>query len=189
MLACNGAVFTNPLGRSPNRGCALGYRPGGGRAGQTANAETPGKGSAFPSSFYISERANENPRPCPLGGELRARDWRAVSAPLPSPPWGRGWTATRALTSGGGPGEGVQAQRAYPTASMSNTSGLLGFGRRLAKLARFVNLSRRACQGTCLALGIWSFHGFDPLTRPAPAGESAGCRPPSPPKGRGQKIS
>ena len=26
---------------------------------------------------------------------------------------------------------------------------------------------------------------FDPLTRPAPAGESAGCGPPSPPRGRG----
>jgi hypothetical protein len=25
----------------------------------------------------------------------------------------------------------------------------------------------------------------DPLTRPAPAGESAGCGPPSPPRGRG----
>ena len=27
----------------------------------------------------------------------------------------------------------------------------------------------------------------DPLTRPAPAGESAGCGPPSPPRGRGQR--
>jgi hypothetical protein len=26
----------------------------------------------------------------------------------PSPPWGRGWTATRAFTSGGGTGEGVK---------------------------------------------------------------------------------
>jgi hypothetical protein len=29
---------------------------------------------------------------------------------------------------------------------------------------------------------------FDPLTRLAPAGESAGCEPPSPPRGRGQWI-
>jgi hypothetical protein len=28
-------------------------------------------------------------------------------------------------------------------------------------------------------------YGFDPLTRPAPADESAGCEPPSPPRGRG----
>jgi len=28
----------------------------------------------------------------------------------PSPPWGRGWTASRRTSSGGGPGEGVQAQ-------------------------------------------------------------------------------
>ena len=27
---------------------------------------------------------------------------------------------------------------------------------------------------------------LDPLTRPAPAGESAGCGPPSPPRGRGR---
>ena len=28
-------------------------------------------------------------------------------------------------------------------------------------------------------------HGLDPLTRRAPAGENAGCAPPSPPRGRG----
>ena len=33
----------------------------------------------------------------------------------PSPLWGRGWTATRALTSGGGPGEGVELVKTqYP---------------------------------------------------------------------------
>ena len=30
---------------------------------------------------------------------------------------------------------------------------------------------------------------WDPLTRPAPAGENAGCGPPSPPRGRGTSIS
>ncbi len=30
---------------------------------------------------------------------------------------------------------------------------------------------------------------LDPLTRPAPAGESAGCGPPSPPRGRGRRFS
>ena len=30
---------------------------------------------------------------------------------------------------------------------------------------------------------------WDPLTRPAPAGENAGCGPPSPPRGRGTFIS
>jgi len=34
-----------------------------------------------------------------------------------------------------------------------------------------------------------SASGLNPLTRPAPAGESAGCRPPSPPRGRGQGFS
>jgi hypothetical protein len=33
------------------------------------NVETPGKGSAFPWTFYISERASENLRPRPFGGE------------------------------------------------------------------------------------------------------------------------
>ena len=32
-------------------------------------------------------------------------------------------------------------------------------------------------------------HSLDPLTCPAPAGESAGCGPPSPPRGRGKCIS
>ena len=33
----------------------------------------------------------------------------------PSPLWGRGWAATRALTSGGGPGEGVELVKTqYP---------------------------------------------------------------------------
>ena len=65
----------------------------------------------------------------------------------------------------------------------------LRLGRRLAKLARFVNLSRRAGPGACLAIAIWSFHRFDPLTRPSPADENAGGRPPSPPKGRGRSLS
>src|SRR5271170_2874298 len=38
----------------------------------------------------------------------------------------------------------------------------LRLGRCLAKLARRVNLPRRARQRGCLAVGIWSFHGFDP---------------------------
>src|SRR5271170_5438532 len=74
----------------------------------------------------------------------------------------------------------------------------LRLGRRLAKLARFVNLSRRACPRACLAIGIGSFHRFDPLTPttskawgplPSPADENAGGRPPSPPKGRGPSLS
>ena len=38
-----------------------------------------------------------------------------MRATQPSPLWGRGWTATRALTSGGGPGEGVELVKTqYP---------------------------------------------------------------------------
>jgi hypothetical protein len=32
---------------------------------------------------------------------------------LPSPPWGRGWTATGAFTSRRGPGEGVVQRPLY----------------------------------------------------------------------------
>jgi hypothetical protein len=39
--------------------------------------------------------------------------------------------------------------------------------------------------GTAMVVGIVAIVHLDPLTRPAPAGESAGCGPPSPPRGRG----
>ncbi len=53
------------------------------------------------------------------------------------------------------------------------------------KLSCLINLLRRAFQGSCLAIGLWSIHDFDPLTRPAPADENAVSGPPSPPGGRG----
>ena len=68
--------------------------------------------------------------------------------------------------SRGETGEGVQAQRAYPTASIN-----VRFHGMLA--------SETLTPTTSRTLG--------PL--PAPAGESAGCGPPSPPKGRGLSLS
>src|ERR1035437_5679209 len=53
----------------------------------------------------------------------------------PSPLWGRGWTATRALTSGGGPGEGVELVKTqYPyrrTRSLARTAGQIDKAREL----------------------------------------------------------
>ena len=46
------------------------------------------------------------PAPPPQGGEERVD-----LVLLPSPPWGRGWTATGAFTSRGGPGEGVTQEQ------------------------------------------------------------------------------
>ena len=51
-----------------------------------------------------------------------------------------------------------------------------------------INLHHRAGEGARFPVRMWRTHGFDPLTRPAPADEDAGCGPPSPPKGRGKKI-
>src|ERR1019366_6301934 len=53
----------------------------------------------------------------------------------PSPLWGRGWTATRALTSGGGPGEGVELVKTqYPyrrTRSLARTARQIDKAREL----------------------------------------------------------
>ena len=56
----------------------------------------------------------------------------------PSPPWGRGWTATRAFTSGGGPGEGVKPLKTpYPyrkTRSLARTAGQIDRARELRQM-------------------------------------------------------
>ena len=56
----------------------------------------------------------------------------------PSPPWGRGWTATRAFTSGGGPGEGVKPLKTpYPyrkTRSLARTAGQIDKARELRQM-------------------------------------------------------
>ncbi len=79
-----------------------------------------GKISDFPWSVDICD---EGRRPlCENAGchrefsALNVVEWscKGDSIPLPSPPWGRGWTATRAFTSGGGPGEGVRAVTLKP---------------------------------------------------------------------------
>src|SRR5271170_6205626 len=62
----------------------------------------------------------------------------------------------------------------------------LCLGRRLAKLARSVNRSRRVCQRACLAIGIASAHGFNPLTRLASADENAASSHPLPQGGEGE---
>ena len=53
----------------------------------------------------------------------------------PSPLWGRGWTATRALTSGGGTGEGVKLVKTqYPyrrARSLARTAGQIDKAREL----------------------------------------------------------
>ena len=51
-----------------------------------------------------------------------------------------------------------------------------------------INLPHRAGEGARFPVRMGRTHGFDPLTRPAPADEDAGCGPPSPPKGRGKEI-
>ena len=51
-----------------------------------------------------------------------------------------------------------------------------------------IHLPHRAGEGARLPVRMWRTHGFDPLTRPAPADEDAGYGPPSPPKGRGKEI-
>src|SRR5271157_2772562 len=56
--------------------------------------------------------------PLPQGGEGRVHSRLLLSPessvnlnPLPSPPWGRGWTAAGAFPRGGGRGEGVTWQQ------------------------------------------------------------------------------
>jgi hypothetical protein len=109
--------------------------------------------------------------------------------PLPSPPWGRGWLDEALSSAEARRVRGSKPNRLIPPPALATHSsprcGAFRLGRHSAKLACFVNLCRRAFQGARLAIGFWRFHRFDPLTRPAPAGESAGCGPPSPPRGRG----
>ena len=71
----------------------------------------------------------------------------------PSPPWGRGWTATRAFTSGGGPGEGVQAERAPLHKLTEQCRALVRF--RFGAVAKIAGESR--C--TTLRAGIRSWGG------------------------------
>ena len=137
------------------------------------------KGSAFSWSFYISNAPNDNLFPRPSGGE-------GGPPPAPSP-------------AGAGRVRGSKPKPAQPNASGSDhpinlnvakqmPRGLFRFRGRATKLAGFINLFRRACEGARLPVRRWRTHGFDPLTRPAPADENAGCEPPSPPKGRGKEI-
>jgi type I restriction enzyme R subunit len=63
----------------------------------------------------------------------------------PSPLWGRGWTATRALTSGGGAGEGVKLVKTqYPyrrTRSLARTAGQIDKARELRQTSTETELA------------------------------------------------
>jgi len=117
---------------------------------------------------------------------------------LPSPPWGRGWPATGVFISRGRTGEGVKLVK---TPDPCRKTRSLARPDRWAKQhcaadpQRYDSASPGAirAQGAELgvvatgSVGLNSF-GLAPLTRPAPAGESAGWGP-SPPRGRGRRLS
>jgi hypothetical protein len=133
----------------------------------------------------------------------------------PSPLWGRGWPATGVFISRGRTGEGVKPgetpSRFRQTRTLARVAGqtdaALEIGRkptgtergagylvRRSRLRGFKSVpgvdsakSAELCLVACRGAGFNTF-GFDPLTRPAPAGKSAGCGPPSPPGGRGQRL-
>jgi hypothetical protein len=77
----------------------------------------------------------------------------------------------------------TELETLQPEAAKQVPRRLPGRGLADPKFARFISLSRRACQEVRLAIGMWSVHGFTQVTRPAPADESAGCGSPSPRKG------
>jgi hypothetical protein len=153
-------------------------------------------------SFYICETVP------------RIRRRMAVVHPQPSPPWGRGWRATGVLISRGAPGEGVPTRtsstikrrgawcrRGFIGGSPVNAVWLLPIPSvTRSRRSRWIRLS------WVVPVVIRWIHGLDPLTRLraeaqiggclrvplrraearlAPAGESAGGEPPSPPRGRG----
>ena len=62
---------------------------------------------------------------------------------------------------------------------------LLGCGLAEAKFARFIDLSRRACQGARLAIGTWSIHGFTPSPGPPPLVKARVASHPLPQGGEG----
>ena len=133
---------------------------------------------------------------------------------IPSPPWGRGWTATGAFTSRGE--TGLRPPKGHPQAPTN-----LGFGPQAGEGVKTVNPTNnnrydptkpyppraprprngwnrkkphRVYWGSsdeasptprATTLDRGRGPGGDPLTRRAPADENAGCAPPSPPRGRG----
>jgi hypothetical protein len=105
--------------------------------------------------------------------------------------------------SRGETGEGGQTQRAFPPPPAATTQYSPPFARitlgleeqcrreaavRSLKIPVPFHIAHRLARLSIHTTGGRSFHGFDPLTRPAPAGESAGCGPPSPPRGRGLRL-
>ncbi len=114
----------------------------------------------------------------------------------PSPLWGRGWPATGAFISRGRTGEGVKlAKTPYPYGTTRSLAGTMGQTDKVRELRRTPTEMERAAgrllRNCVVAIGgvELSTFGLDPLTRPAPADESAGCGPPSPPRGRGREFS
>lgn len=103
---------------------------------------------------------------------------------LPSPPWGRGWTATRAFTGGGGTGEGVSTRAMGADHFGWKNRGLILDSQSWSSRRGF-RFSRPPSSISTSALSV---RVLDPLTRLAPADEHAGRKPPSPPRGRGERI-
>ena len=133
---------------------------------------------------------------------------------IPSPPWGRGWTATGAFTSRGE--TGLRPPKGHPQAPIN-----LGFGPQAGEGVKTVNPTNnnrydptkpyrpraprprnrwnrkkqhRVYWGSsdepsptprATALNRGRCPGWDLLNRRAPADENAGCGPPYPPRGRG----
>jgi hypothetical protein len=57
------------------------------------------------------------------------------SLPRPSPPWGRGWTATGVFFSRGGPGEGVPAKLLVVNNNAGQDTRWLGLGKQSRQYA------------------------------------------------------
>jgi hypothetical protein len=114
----------------------------------------------------------------------------------PSPPWGRGWPATGVFISRGRTGEGVKPVNTpytyHKTRSLARTAGQIDKARELSRTPTETEGVAWGLLHSCVVatggVGL-SVFGLSPLTRPAPAGESAGCGPPSPQRGRGRRLT
>ena len=113
----------------------------------------------------------------------------------PSPPWGRGWTANRAFTSGGGTGEGVKPVKTpnpYREArelrhALAETERAAGYltRRRYSSLGHGFIRARGGELFVAKGGGGISTLSLAPLTRPASADENASSSHPLPQGGEG----
>jgi len=117
----------------------------------------------------------------PLTRPVTAGKGAAEGHPLPS---GEGRTrlgrvAGAALVATHGQPQGLRIQKRRNKAGMYMKTKERGSRMRGSANARLIS-------AICLLLSAFCF--YDPLTRPAPADETAGCGPPSPPRGRGAGL-